>query len=259
MKTVTSIEQKIPMRDRVSIKLAFLFVGSFLAVLIFAVGWTLLSAFGDSRAAAAESEVQTPVITIDPKIQTDLAKAMTVDATPAVADVQNPFIDRAGIGNTLGLTNGTVASQTSSTPASAGGTSNALPSSRTTITKVGPSGPSITMPAVDDTKGRWLDWAERANRGETVSPESEALGIDDLVPVGYAGGGDRGVEVILYSRSLCRTFSFPVGTRFFNGSLYQISQTDVVFIYQNGYRTKSYAAADPCRGETSNGSLASGQ
>jgi hypothetical protein len=262
MKTVTSIDQKISLRDRVSIKLVMMFAGAFLAVLLVMVGWALLSAIGDSRTSAAEEDVQTPVITIDPKIETDLAKAMSFDAIPAETNVQNPFLDRAGIGNVLGTTAGTVGGQTSGATTSTKGGSTGTAgssSSRTTIDRLDPSVTAVQMPMIDDTKGRWQDWAERANRGESVGPESETLGIDDLVPVGYAGGGDRGVEVILYSRSLCRTFSFPVGTHFFNGSLYQISQSEVVFIYQNGYRTKSYSAADLCTTNTSNGSVASGQ
>jgi hypothetical protein len=258
MKTVTSIDQKISLRDRASIKLVIMFAGAFLAVLLIMVGWTVLSTIGESRVAAAEEDIQTPVITIDPKIQTDLAKAMSFDAIPAETNVQNPFLDRAGIGNQLGTT-GTVGAQTSTSLTNGAAAKNASSPSRTTLTRLNPSVTAVQMPTIDDTKGRWQDWAERANRGETVGPESETLGIDDLVPVGYAGGGDRAVEVILYSRSLCRTFSLPIGARLFNGSLYQISQSDVVFIYQNGYRTKSYASAEPCSSSTSNGSVASGQ
>ena len=84
--------------------------------------------------------------------------------------------------------------------------------------------------------------------------------MEDLVPVGYASGGDRPDEVMLFSVSLCRTFSFPVGTRFFNGTLNSFDQREVLFLFQNGIRSKSYSAsgecqtgADPRVGSTSSG------
>jgi len=105
MKTVRSTDQKTSISDRVSLKLALLFIGSFLAVLILIVGWTVLTAIGDSRDSAAESEAQTPPIIIDPKIGSDLTKALSFDAIPAATDVQNPFLDRANIGSNLTVTN----------------------------------------------------------------------------------------------------------------------------------------------------------
>ena len=77
-------------------------------------------------------------------------------------------------------------------------------------------------------------------------PESEVLGIQDLVPVGFATGGNRGPEVILVSLSLCRTFSFPAGTRFYDGLLNGFDQNEVIFIFQNGVRRKSYATGEVC-------------
>ena len=244
MKTVRSTDQKASLSDRVSLKLALLFISSFLAVLVLIVGWTLLTAIGDSRDSAAEAEIQTPPIVIDPKIGSDLTKALSFDAIPAAAEVQNPFLDRANIGSNLTVTN-------SATPINASTTANASttgtgPSRMTTVTRVGPTSPGMTLADTGDTRTRWDEWAARANRGESVGPEAETLGIDDLVPVGYAGGGDRPVEVMLFSMSLCRTFSFPAGTRLFDGQIYQVDQNEVVFLNQNGLRRKSYATVDLC-------------
>lgn len=246
MKTVRSTDQTMPTRERVSLKLALLFICTFLAVLILTVAWTILTAVGDSRASAAEVEIQAPPIVIDPKIQTDLTKALSFDAIPAAAEVQNPFLDRANIGSNLPAS-GTVASTSTSTTsntASVGGTN--APSRTPTVTRISPTIPGMIMPESDNTRGRWDEWAARANRGESVGPESETLGIDDLVPVGFAGGGDRPVEVMLYSASLCRTFSFPAGTRLFDGTLYQVNESEVLFLNQNGLRRKSYATVNLC-------------
>jgi hypothetical protein len=245
MKTVLSTDQRASMSDRVSLKLALLFIGSFLAVLILIVGATLLTALGDSRDSAAEAETQSPPIVIDPKIESDLTKALAFDAIPAATDVQNPFLDRANIGSNLTVTNSATPINASTT-ANAASTTGIGPSRMTTVTRIGPTTPGMILPDTGDSRTRWDEWAARANRGESVGPEAETLGIDDLVPVGYAGGGDRPVEVMLFSMSLCRTFSFPAGTRLFDGQIYQVDQSEVVFLNQNGLRRKSYATVDLC-------------
>jgi len=229
------------------LKLLLLFVGSFLAVLILMVGWTILTAIGGGRDSATEAEVQTPPIVIDPKIQSDLTKALAFDAMPTATEVQNPFLDRANLaGNATAAGNVASTNTTGTSNVSAPRAGNNSPS-RTTITNVPGSTSAMIIPEADSTRLRWEDWAARANRGEYVGSESETLGIDDLVPVGYAGGGDRPVEVILYSISLCRTFSFPAGTRLFDGTLYQVNQNEVLFLNPVGMRRKSYATVDVCK------------
>jgi hypothetical protein len=239
----------VPLRERLSLKLLLVFFGSFIAVLILSVAWTLLTAIADSRDSALESETQAPVIVIDPKIQADLAKALSFDAIPAAAEVQNPFIDRANIGSNLTVTNAPSAPATQ-TNAAGGGSTTPGGSNKTTVTRVSPMTTNMLAPEVDNTRGRWEEWAARANRGEMVGPESATLGIDDLVPVGYAGGGDRPVEVMLFSISLCRTFSFPAGTQFYNGTLAEINQNEVVFANLAGIRRKSYSTTQPCNGNS---------
>jgi hypothetical protein len=110
-----------------------------------------------------------------------------------------------------------------------------------------------------DVKARYDDWIARQKRGEFVGPESEVLSVQDLVPVGYASGGDRGEEVMLLSVALCRTFSFSAGTRFWDGWLNGFNQNEVVFTFQDGIRRKSYSATDQCSPGDSRLAPATGQ
>lgn len=246
MRTVRSIEPSIPMKDRLSTRLGLLFVGTFLAVFVILAGWTMLGTISDRRQVAAQSEVATPVIVIDPKIQTDLAKAMAFDAIPASAEIQNPFVDRAGIGSNVVVSSAPAASQSGSSGSSAttasGTTTGGMPQSQGSFAQVAPS----VMVSSYDVKARYDDWIDRQKRGEVVGPESEVLSVEDLVPVGFASGGDRADEVMLYSAALCRTFSFPAGTRLLDGWLNGFDQSEVVFTFQNGIRRKSYSITETC-------------
>lgn len=254
MRTVTTVNAKAPARERLPLKLALLFIGTFVVLLFVLVASTLVNTFTDSRRAADESEIQKPAITIDPKIQADLAKAMSFDAIPTATEVQNPFIDRANIGTNITVTGGSTTAN-----AVAGNSPNAATGSvgsgsrMTSVTKISPNVPGMTLPAVDNTKARYEDWFNRVRLGYPTGPESETLGVDDLVPVGYADGGDRPPEVILFSISLCKTFSYPVGTRFYNGTLSEITPSEVVFAVDNGIRRKSYASSQPCNADPSVG------
>lgn len=231
-------------------RLALLFVGTFLAVFVVLAAWTMLGTISDRRQVAAQSEVAAPVIVIDPKIQTDLAKAMAFDAIPASGEVQNPFVDRAGIGSNVAVTNAPAASRSgssgSSTTTVAGSTGGGTPQSQGSFAQVGPS----MMVGAYDVKARYDEWIGRQKRGEVVGPESEVLSVEDLVPVGFASGGDRADEVMLYSAALCRTFSFPAGTRLLDGWLNGFDQNEVVFTFQNGIRRKSYSITDTCQDDS---------
>ena len=255
MPTVKTTGPRIPLRSRLSAQLALLFVGTFLLTLILLMAWTMLATIADRGQAAENSQVATPVIVIDPKIQSDLAKALAFDALPTSGEVLNPFLDRAGL-------SGVAASSTTGIrpqgQAIASGRSTASGGSPTASTNSGQMNFSQVPPAaVIETysvKSRHDDWLQRQSRGEFVGPESEILIVEDLVPVGYASGGDREAEVMLYSVSLCRTFSFPTGTRFANGWLAGFDQREVMFSFQNGVRRKSYSDSEVC--QTSDSGLA---
>ena len=250
MQNVRSLAPSMPVKDRLSMKLALLFVGSFLAVFVVLMAWTMIASIGDRREAAADTGVAAPVIVIDPKIQSDLAKAMAFDAIPATTEVQNPFVDRANLaGNAVVATGGPTAVKAGTSSSANSGANAAAPgtSSQVVGSHIEPSMGSESY----SPRSRYDDWVERQKRGEFVGPESEVLWVEDLVPVGFASGGDRGPEVMLFSVALCRTFSLPAGTRFADGWLYGFDQKEVVFTFQNGVRRKSYSTADACRPDVS--------
>ena len=261
MQSVESIPESKPLLDRLSTRLALLFAASFLGAMIVMGAWALLGMIAE-RQRAAQLSTPPPTIVIDPKIHEELSKALAFDAIPASAQVQNPFVDRAGLSGSVATTTSSPArpnatsSATGSSPSKPGATSG----SSTTVASGGHSGGGAEViyvaPPSDATKSRYEDWLARQKRGEFVVPESEVLGVEDLVPVGYATGGNRGAEVILLSLSLCRTFTFPAGTRFYDGMLNGFDQREVVFVFGNGVRRKSYLTEDACKPAQAPGALA---
>src|SRR5215204_6436552 len=248
MKEVRSTDPRIPVRNRLSMRLALLFVGAFLGVLILLMAWTMFATIDDRREAAANSAVASPVIVIDPKIQTDLAKALAFDALPTSGEVLNPFVDRAGLSGNLTAANSGTLTKTAASPAA--GSSTAVAGLGGTVTSTRATGSNIRAASKIETynvKASHDDWLYRQNRGEFVGPESEILAVEDLVPVGFASGGDRPAEVMLFSVALCRTFSFPAGTRFLNGWLSAFDQSEVVFTFPDGIRRKSYSRGETCQ------------
>jgi hypothetical protein len=255
MRSIRSLEPSIPVKDRLGMRLGLLFVGTFLGLAAVLMAWTMFATISDRRASAAELGTAAPAIVIDPKIQTDLAKAMAFDALAGDAEVLNPFIDRAGISKTVvptasnaGQTTGS-SSTTTTTPAATGTVSSSGGGGLQTLGSQ--TGSSSFVPVASSAKERYDDWLERQKKGESVVPEAEILGVDDLVPVGFASGGDRGAEVMLHSLALCRTFSFPAGTRLYDGWVNGFDQNEVVFTFLNGIRRKSYADVEPCRSNES--------
>ncbi len=245
MRTVRSHDPSLPVKDRLGTRLALLFVGTFLGVLIFLIAWTMFATIADRRLTSAESDIAAPPIVIDPKIQSELSKALAFDALPASTEVQNPFVDRAGLSGAVVVSTATSTPQKINAAGSGSGTTqNPGASSPQTIFSQG--GAASTMEPTS-ALARYQDWLARQRRGEPVGPESEVLGVEDLVPVGYASGGDRGAEVILFSLALCRSFTFAPGTRFANGWLNEFDAREVVFTFQNGIRRKSYSTAEPCQ------------
>jgi hypothetical protein len=260
MQSVKSIHTPTPLRDRLGLRLALLFFLAFLGTLVVIGAWALMGKIAERSQAATEVNVQAPAIVIDPKIQQDLAKAMTFDATPAVTQVQNPFVDRANLASSATAAAASVSKPNAGSTTSVGSTQTSGSTGQSSNPSSSSAGSQLGafMPPVDNTKARYEEWLERSKRGEFVVPESEVLGVGDLVPVGYATGGDRGPEVILMSLSLCRTFTFPAGTRLFDGILNAFDQREVVFVFQNGIRRKSYSTQDVCRPQEGSGATSAG-
>jgi len=238
----------LPMKDRLSMRLGLLFVGTFAIATLLSIASTMFGAMSDERQASTDQGAATPVIVIDPKIRADLAKAISFDAIPPATEVKNPFLDRDGIGSNLTISPSATASQ-NARPGEAGSTNTTAVAANGGGMGTGASGATSAGSGYDPSalRARYDEWVYRQRRGEFVGSESETLAVEDLVPVGYASGGDRPEEGMLFSVSLCRTFSFPVGTRFFNGMLNGFDQREVLFLFQNGIRSKSYSSAGECQ------------
>jgi hypothetical protein len=253
MQNVESVHTPMRLRDRLSTRLALLFAASFLGSLLVIGAWSLMSMISERNQAAEQVNVQAPAIVIDPKIGAELTRALAFDAIPAATQVQNPFVDRAGLAGRLASTTATANRPGSSTTSVAASGSGSKPPGSTEGSSTGavfsnPSGGAeiVYVDQGSATKSRYDEWLARQKRGEFVPPVSEILAVEDLVPVGYATGGDRAPEVMLMSLSLCRTFSFPAATRFYDGVLNGFDQREVVFIFGNGVRRKSYLDGNGC-------------
>lgn len=248
MQEVRSFTAGVPRRNRLAIKLALLFAATFLTVLLVAVLYELLASTGVS--ADAVTEVQPAPITIDPKIQRDLAQVMAFDAIPGESDIKDPFFDRGGL-SAAAKTSAALAGQKSapSTAVAAGGTSAAGAQTSGGGARTGtnaPGGSIQDVTSVDATRARYDNWSKSDIASQNERSVSEILLIDDLVPVGFASGGSGSDEVMLYSNALCRTFSFGVGTRFMDGWLNALSPFEAVFATNSTYRHKSFRRPEAC-------------
>jgi len=237
----------LPLKDRLSMRLGLVFLGTFLIAAVLLIAGTMFGAISDERQASSDPGGAAPVIVIDPKIRADLAKAISFDAIPPATEVKNPFLDRDGIGSNLTVAPATAVSQNARPGEAAATNTTTVAASGGGTGSSGASTPDATGYDPSALRARYDEWVFRQRRGEFVGSESETLAVEDLVPVGYASGGDRPDEVMLFSVSLCRTFSFPVGTRFFNGMLNSFDQREVLFLFQNGIRSKSYSSAGECQ------------
>jgi len=235
--------QSLPLRERASTKLAILFGGTFVGVVAVLVLVAIFGAYTDSRRAEADAEIQPAPLVIDPKIETDLSKAMSFEAEPTVADVQNPFVDREGLAGAAAATSAAAVRASTTTPANGAKPNTVTVGGRQNVP--GSSSSLATAPVISN-KERHDEWMKRAAAGEYVGPEAETLSIDDLIPVGFSSGGSTDQEVMLFSYSLCQTFSFPAGTRFYDGWLSSFTTDEVVFGFTNGIRRRSYSRPNTC-------------
>ena len=240
---LSPVSQALPLRERAVTRLAILSGGTFVGVLVVLILMAIFGAYTDSRRAEADAVVQPAQLVIDPKIETDLSKAMSFDADPTAAEVQNPFVDRDSISGAAASS--TAAAVRTSTTASADGARTNTVSVGGRQTVGGPGAALATAPAISN-KERHDEWEKRATAGEFVGPEAETLSIDDLIPVGFSSGGETAQEVMLFSYSLCETFSFPAGTKFYDGWLSSFTTDEVVFGFSNGIRRRSYSRPNTC-------------
>jgi hypothetical protein len=243
MPTRQTLSPQIPIRKRLSFRLALLFIGTFLALFFIGAVYDVFSQFRERSEAEAALAAQPEPIVIDPKLQADLAKVMAFDTTPSDVAVSDPFIDRSGISS-----NAPVAVQASLNGKSGSSTTSTSPSGTgTTQTVVGTTGGNNLSPASESTKNRYDAW-QKANAYATGTPDPRVFAIEDLVPVGLVSGGRGSDEVMVLSLSLCETFSFPVGTEFYDGYLSSMNRDFVMFSLKGLPRTltKSFSTAAPC-------------
>ena len=241
----------LPVKNRLPLKLAALFITAFLVVFISGMGYDLFATSAENRQTDADSLAQPALKPIEPKIESDLAKVLAFDSTPTPSEIKDPFSDRGGISSNA-KTAGTAAPNTGNTNPSTPQSSVAQANSGD---RPGMSGnpalrfppqynPGINAPtsnvnylaSTEATNERIRARQERMRLGQDGGSESVVLAVDDLLPVGVVSGGKDATEILLYSQALMQTFSFPVGTRFYDGWLVDWRAEGVGFGYdkQNG-------------------------
>jgi hypothetical protein len=266
-------------KSRNWLKLLLLFLATFLVILIGGLAMDILSSATSQNAQAVMQEQPAPIV-IDPKLESDLAKVLEVENEQNMADLKDPFLDRDGISrnenNLSGGSGGGGGGQTNGakpTTAGSGGQSGNTKPATTTSQKSsgGQSNPGGSQPSgavpkgveKQDTITRILKWDEDIRLGRPVPPINEIIAIEDFLPVGVVSGGNGQDEILLYSQSADRTFSYTVGTRFYDGWLSGIQKDGAVFGYYENRKTflKSWVRSIQPRSATSsvvNGSLNQG-
>ena len=222
-------EKKVVIRKRTPVslplKLAGMFALSFAFFFVALVGYELLAGFFQPSTDIQVSVAKTSV-PVDPKIAIDLERVLRMDTDTDVADMKDPFFDRAGLSGVLVATPGAVVMSggtgqpgitgapmtTVSHPVSGGGTAAA-------------AAPPV-LSAKDATRHRYEEWLRR---GGTEPLDPRIFAVEDLLPVGIVDGGSTGQQVMFFSEAVNQTVSFPVGTLFFDGWLSELRTEGVVF------------------------------
>lgn len=239
-RTVSSM----PIKDRLSLRLGLLFAAVFAAVFVGGLVYDIFASIAER--SETDAVAQPAPVVIDPKIKTDLAKALAFDVAPADTAISDPFVDRSGISNLVRTTGAapvrTVAGSSSpgAAPTAAGTAASGRPSIGQSAGSSGSSGTVASLPEVpasEATRTRYEDRMQKIRLGIEAGPESYVFAVDDLLPVGVVSGGSGEQEIIFYSQSADRTFSFAVGTRFFDGWLSELRPEGVVFTIDDRYRT----------------------
>lgn len=243
----------MPLKDRLWFRVIALFLMTFLALFMLMFVYDLFVAIGESAALESNPAAQAQPVTIDPKIENDLQKVLAFDTVSEnVVTISDPFVDRSGLSNTVNASGTVRTASTSTTSGTTATTASATGSSPGSVTRTvsGSASTTAVNQVIPTSRDRYQIWEEKVKMGYDAGPVSTAFSVDDLVPVGYVSGGSGAEEVMFFSQSLCKTFSFPVGARFFDGWLGSLSQQEVVFTLDNNARIvrKSFTAPQPCTG-----------
>ncbi len=233
----------LPLKDRLPLKLTALFVAAFLAVFLSGLAYDVFATMLENRQTNADSLAKPALNTIEPKIESDLAKVLAFDSIPNTVEIKDPFSDQAGISNNVKTPAGAVSNAKPATQQSAVAQGNSRPatSANSERRNLPQNYPGMSAPVAginyiaspEATNARIRVRQERLRLGQDGGPESAVLAIDDLLPVGVVSGGNGVTEIMLYSQALTRTFSFPVGTRFLDGWLVDWRPEGVGFGYTN--------------------------
>lgn len=270
MQSNLTINSAMPAKDRISLKLTILFIAAFL---LFLLGNLVYGTFIQvvETAVSEENAKAEPALALDPKIEKELANVTAPDSIPSAADVQDPFKDRGGISSNgqaqanSALTAARAASQQS--PVAAAPAAKKLLAGQMPSENSNPQGRSNNFPppgttvipatvVTTPTSIRFQAREASLRAGQSVEPESSVFAVEDLLPVGVVSGGDGEPEVMLYSQSLMRTFSFAPGARFFDGWLASWTAEGVEFGYAEArgeVRLKTWARS--VKANTSQSSL----
>ncbi len=230
----------VPLAQQMGFKLLLLFVASFILSFLMLSIFGVYTAYTENREAEQNVVLVPKPIVIDPQMRERLARVLAYDdATIETASVRDPFQDRAGLSGIAARQGPTVVSttRTGTAPLAVMG-STTTTSTGTTSGGGSPAAPAVEMPtATEATRLRYNNWIERARAGYAEEIDPRVFAIEDLLPVGLVDGGNGQQEVLFYSETAARTFSFPVGTMFHDGWLTELRPEGVVFSYGDIQRT----------------------
>jgi hypothetical protein len=227
---------RLPLTDRLWFKALALFFAVFFVT--FFGGWfyDAVASYVDGR-SAEENFIAQPQMATDAKIESDLAKVMSFDQTPARTDIRDPFMDRGSLSD---IGNRTVASVTSPAVVSQQPAANSVPAKTVTDRRINPTAgysrqdsmvpeTVIDVSSLEATLARMRAREQSLSAGLDAGPESTIFAIEDLRPIGVVSGGNGEQEIMFYTKSLDRVMSFPIGTRFFDGQLIGLKPDGVEF------------------------------
>ena len=214
------------------VRLSAVFGVSFMLFFALFFAYDLLSGFGEKSALAATVTGRPAPIVIDPKIADQLAKVLAQNEPGDAFEVNDPFVDRAGLTGTPGIitTGGGAQTAGGSTASKAGATTRVQ-------TVAGMNNVTQPLPPLVATKQRYEAWLGRSASDADLPLDARLFAIDDLLPVGIVDGGTGGQEIMFMSEAAGRTLSFPVGTMFFDGWLSEVRPEGVVFNFNDGRGT----------------------
>lgn len=227
-----------PPSGHLAIKLGGLFLGMLAFVFVGTWVYDLFNAYRESRVAESNLVMQQQPIVIDPKLQTDLARVLSYENTPSDQEVRDPFNDRANLSQTVAATvttGGSAQSPSSGSTTTSGGGTGTNPGAGSG----GHGSPTVAAveSPLDATRRRYFEWLQRSQTDPNLQLDPQLFAIDDLLPVGVVSGGNGRDEVIFYSQVAERTWSFPVGTRFYDGWFTDLRPEGVVFSFNDPQRT----------------------